>query len=69
LANALEKFPISARIQKPIKFKGKDGFKKISGKKGINFFKDYYGPGNQGDHIDLWNGTRLTRGLATIGIS
>jgi len=61
LANALVKFPISSNIQKPIKFKGKDGFSKIAGKKGIIFFKDYYGPGNQGDHIDLWNGSRLTR--------
>jgi hypothetical protein len=46
LANALEKFPISA---------------KIVGKKGVIFFKDYYGAGNQGDHIDLWDGSRLTK--------
>ena len=32
----------------------------LKGKKGIIFFKDYYGPGNSGDHIDLWNGSRLT---------
>jgi hypothetical protein len=61
LAKALEKAPPSGKIQKPIKFKGKDGFTKIAGKKGIIFFKDYYGPSNQGDHIDLWNGKRLTR--------
>ena len=29
-------------------------------KSGIIFFKDYYGPSQQGDHIDLWNGSRLT---------
>ncbi|HVK54554.1 MAG TPA: T6SS effector amidase Tae4 family protein [Burkholderiales bacterium] len=27
---------------------------------GIIFFQNYWGPGNQGDHIDLWNGARLT---------
>lgn len=42
-------------------FKGVNGFQDINGKKGIIFFKDYYGPGNQGDHIDLWNGSRLTK--------
>jgi hypothetical protein len=47
-------------VKKMITFEGVDGFSKIGGKKGIIFFKDYYGPGNQGDHIDLWNGSRLT---------
>jgi hypothetical protein len=61
LAKAIEKYPLSSYIEKPIKFKGEDGFSKIFGKKVIIFFKDYYGPGNQGDHIDLWNGARLTR--------
>lgn len=42
-------------------FDAKDGFAKCDGKTGIVFFKDYYGPNNQGDHIDLWNGSRLTR--------
>jgi hypothetical protein len=42
-------------------FEGKSGFSRISGKKGIIFFKDYYGPSQQGDHIDLWNGSRLTK--------
>ncbi|HTF98659.1 MAG TPA: type VI secretion system amidase effector protein Tae4 [Cellvibrio sp.] len=60
-ANALQKVAISPKIQKPIKFKGSEGFSKIAGKKGIIFFKDYYGQNGQGDHIDLWNGTRLTR--------
>lgn len=41
------------------KFSGKDAFDKIKGR-GIIFFQNYYGPGNQGDHIDLWNGSRLT---------
>ncbi|MCP4340784.1 MAG: hypothetical protein GY799_18320 [Desulfobulbaceae bacterium] len=42
-------------------FEGINGFHRISGRKGIIFFKDYYGQQNQGDHIDLWNGARLTR--------
>ncbi len=42
------------------KFSGKEVFEKIKGKRGIIFFQNYYGPGNQGDHIDLWDGSRLT---------
>lgn len=34
--------------------------KKIALRTGIIFFQNYWGPGNQGDHIDLWNGSRLT---------
>ncbi|PCK06167.1 MAG: hypothetical protein COA42_17580, partial [Alteromonadaceae bacterium] len=49
----------------PLKFvtelEGVNGFSQISGKKGIIFFKDYYGSNQQGDHIDLWNGSRLTK--------
>lgn len=37
-----------------------EAFDKIEGKRGIVFFQNYWGPGNQGDHIDLWNGSRLT---------
>jgi hypothetical protein len=36
---------------------GKQG---IAGRTGIVFFQHYWGPGEQGNHIDLWNGTRLT---------
>ncbi len=31
-------------------------------KKGIVLFKNFWGAGNQGDHIDLWNGAVMTRG-------
>jgi hypothetical protein len=61
LAKALESNASYPGIRPPIKFHGDSGFDAISGKKGIIFFKDYYGPGGQGDHIDLWNGSRLTR--------
>ena len=33
---------------------------KLFGKRGIIFFQNYWGLGNQGDHIDLWNVSRLT---------
>jgi hypothetical protein len=50
-----------SRLPTPVqKLSGKDVFEKINGKTGIVFFENYWGPGNQGDHIDLWNGARLT---------
>lgn len=58
LANWL-KSPFSP-FKKMHVFAGVDGFSGIKGQKGIIFFKDYYGPRQQGDHIDLWNGSRLT---------
>ena len=48
-------------FRRVIEFEGVNGFNQINDRTGIVFFKDYYGPGNQGDHIDLWNGGRLTR--------
>ena len=42
------------------KEKVKDAFDKIDDKTGIIFLKDYYGPGQSGDHIDLFNGSRMT---------
>lgn len=32
------------------------------GKKGIILIKNFWGAGNQGDHIDLWNGMKMTQG-------
>lgn len=45
------------------KFVGRDvptSFDKIKGKVGVIFIKDYYGPGMSGDHIDLFNKSRMT---------
>lgn len=42
------------------KFGGKDVFDNIKNRRGIIFFQNYWGPGHQGDHIDLWNGNQLT---------
>lgn len=50
------------------KLGGKDVFEKVGGRTGVIFFQNYWGAGNQGDHIDLWNGSRLShfRSLAQI---
>ena len=56
------------RMPQVQKFSGKDVFEKIKGKRGIIFFQNYYGPGNQGDHIDLWDGSRLTHWASWIQI-
>lgn len=59
LANWLNS-PSSHLYSKVLKFGGREAFEKINGKTGIIFFQNYWGVGAQGDHIDLWNGTRLT---------
>ena len=59
LANWLAK-PSAISGSKFQKFSGSEVFEKIKGKRGIIFFQNYWGLGNQGDHIDLWNGSRLT---------
>ena len=56
---------IAGRVRK---FSGKEVFDKIKGKRGVIFFQNYYGPGNQGDHIDLWDGSRLTGMLSWVRI-
>lgn len=53
-------------IEKAIDVPGGGYATKIAGKTGIIFFKDYWSRSNDkpgvptGDHIDLWNGSRLT---------
>ena len=55
--------PIPAKVEK---FSGKEAFGEVKGKPGLKgrtgivFFQNYWGTGAQGDHIDLWNGSRLT---------
>ena len=34
----------------------------FQGRKGLIFCRNFWGPGNQGDHIDLWNRTYLKSG-------
>ncbi|WP_281558908.1 type VI secretion system amidase effector protein Tae4 [Thalassomonas sp. RHCl1] len=69
LANGLNKFPV-AGIQKVIKVNPDEFADELHGKKGIIFFKDYWQRttngkkesfrNRSGDHIDLWNGRRIT---------
>lgn len=74
LANGLNKYPIPG-IWKVIKVPSESFPEKLSGKTGIMFFKDYWRReftdkngkkkiqafrNRSGDHIDLWNGSRLT---------
>ena len=52
------------------KFSGKNAYKDavdhITLKKGIVFYKDFWGPGMQADHIDLWNRLYATKELSTF---
>ena len=65
LANGLRGYHLGG-MQKLVKKTGKDFKKELRSKKGIIFFKDYWRRGKEsyrnrsGDHIDLWNGYRLT---------
>ena len=49
--------PLQAKVEK---YSGEEVFDKIQDRTGIIFFQNYWGPGNQGDHIDLWNRSHLT---------
>ncbi|NJM33031.1 MAG: hypothetical protein HC848_09530 [Limnobacter sp.] len=50
------------------KLGGKEAFDTIRGKTGIVFFQNYWGQGNQCDHIDLWSGSRLTHWISWLQI-
>ena len=67
LANTLTKITIPG-ITIVEKYSGAEGMKRIDNRKGIVFFKDFYGPGMQGDHIDLWNGWRLSSFSSVLSI-
>jgi hypothetical protein len=58
------RFPGRSRI----KVSPKEFTSALARQSGIIFFQNYWGPGNQGDHIDLWDGSRLThiRSVAQI---
>lgn len=68
LANWFET-PFSHLPFKVKKFVGREAFENIRGKTGVVFFQNYWGAGNQGDHIDLWNGSRLTDMLSWVRIN
>lgn len=65
LANWLST-PKFAGCPRPETYDGKTAFKKIDGRTGIVFLANYWqrpgesGNTRTGDHIDLWNGSRMT---------
>lgn len=61
LADWLEKQPFLGCRQAE-NITGGDWRNKVEGRTGIICFEDYYAPseGSGGDHIDLWNGSRMT---------
>ena len=69
LAKGLKSFPI-AGIGKLQEIEPSEFAEKLRGKKGIIFFKDYWQRtingkkesfrNRSGDHIDLWNGSKIT---------
>lgn len=54
----------------PLVLTGENFEKKVSGKTGVIFFKDYWLRGNEknptGDHIDLWNDGKLAGSISPI---
>jgi hypothetical protein len=43
---------------------GKKAFSELKGQTGIIFCMNFWGTGNNGDHIDVWNGGRMKQGNA-----
>ncbi len=41
---------------------GKDALPKVTGKKGILMCMNFWGTGNRGDHIDVWDGSKMKHG-------
>ncbi len=59
LANWLKtQVPLLGKVEVKSKATADD----FAGRTGVIFFRDFWGPGNQGDHIDLWDGTAMAKG-------
>jgi hypothetical protein len=74
LATWLNQMPFCGLPRKAEDVTGADWESKIKGRTGIIFFRDYWKRTPQekaptGDHIDLWNGSRLTPNAANIARS
>ena len=76
LANWLKLQPFCGLPEEPENVTGKDWQDRIEGKTGIIYFENYWRRAGEtdvatGDHIDLWNGSRLTATgwsfLSTLG--
>ncbi|WP_083438423.1 T6SS effector amidase Tae4 family protein [Caldimonas brevitalea] len=67
MANALTRVIVPG-MKRVERYNGAEAFDKIDGRKGVFFCKDFYGAPQTGDHIDLWNGWRLTAFQSVISI-
>ncbi|WP_261154046.1 type VI secretion system amidase effector protein Tae4 [Serratia ficaria] len=73
LAHALARTPVPG-LGRMVKVTPDKFDQVLKGQTGIIFFKDYWRRGNEsfrnrsGDHIDLWNGSRLTSKLSYVRI-
>jgi len=56
------RFVGSAEISKRDKQGRQNSSQSYSGLRGIVVFRNFWGTGNQGDHIDLWDGGSMTHG-------
>jgi hypothetical protein len=53
----------SRLVGTPLKFRdGKKALGELQGKKGIVFCMNFWGAGRNGDHIDVWNGSKMKGG-------
>lgn len=55
-------------MKKVEQYSGKDVFGKVKGRTGIVSMKDFWGTPQVGDHIDLWNGWRLTHFRSILAV-
>lgn len=68
MAKALATRAIVPGMSKVEKFKGREWKQRMKGRRGIFFCKDFYGTPRVGDHIDLWNGWRLTSAYSVVSL-
>jgi hypothetical protein len=68
MANALANRAIVPGMGKVEKYRGEEWRKGLKGRRGIFFCKDFYGTPQVGDHIDLWNGWRLTSAHSVVSV-
>lgn len=72
LAMWLKKQPFCGLPQQPENITGENWEKKVKGRAGIVYFADYWMRSDDrkdrptGDHIDLWNGSRMTHNVANF---
>jgi hypothetical protein len=60
--NEVADFVGQAEIARRGKHGSKVSLQPYRGRQAIVMFRNFWGPGNQGDHIDLWDGVRMTHG-------